>query len=74
MVHRHFQLVALTVAELPESTEQMIMIVLKVIYIYIRERKEKKIQIQLTFSPSEVQSEIGHPWSPVENGQAPLEM
>lgn len=28
----------------------------------------------ITFSPSAVQSEIGHPWSAVEKGQAPFEM
>ncbi len=29
---------------------------------------------RLTLSPSELQSEMGQPWSGVENGHAPLEM
>lgn len=28
----------------------------------------------ITFNPSDAQSEMGHPWSAVEKGQAPLEI
>jgi len=36
--------------------------------------KSKFFSSIITFSPSAVQSDIGHPWSAVENGQAPFEM
>ena len=37
-------------------------------------RKSNFLLSIITFSPSAVQSEIGHPWSAVEKGQAPFEM
>lgn len=42
---------------------------------YKKQKNELLVKcISNTFSPSAVQSEIGHPWSAVENGQAPFEI
>ena len=38
------------------------------------QEEEEEVVAELTFSPSEEQSEIGHPWSLVLNGHAPLLM